>query len=198
MSATLTSAGVGAAAGALIAFSFTMSPPLTVVPPRPSDANGNPSFHQNTGGGVASTHAFDRRWHVGIHCIPPMPAPKGEEPPDLPFSNNQPALEVASSQEPQVGQDDFASAAKPSGERALALVAPKPPTRPSDVCARNGLRRIEYTQNHHRYWRCLHKQRASADRQTVATATPPSNRESSGKEQQPLYGVLRGFFSRSQ
>ena len=136
---------------------------------------------------MASTDEFDGRWHVAVDDIPPMPASKVEDPLDLQVSNSEPALAMAPSQEP-------ASVAKPSGERALALVAPKPPTRPSDVCARNGLRRIEYTQNNHRYWRCLHRQRVSFERQTVSTATPSSNREPSGKEQQPLYGVLRGFF----
>ena len=27
--------------------------------------------------------------------------------------------------------------------------------RPTDVCARRGLRRVEYTQNRNRHWRCV-------------------------------------------
>ena len=199
VSATLTSAGVGAAAGALIAFSFTMSPPLTLVPPRPSDANGNPSLHQNTEVVVASTDEFDGRWHVAVDDIPPMPASKVEDPLDLQVANSEPVLAMAPSQEPQVKQDDFASVAKPSGERALALVGPKPPTRPSDVCARNGLRRIEYTQNHHRYWRCLHRQHVFSDRRTVSESKSVrvGNQAPSGNRPQPFFQGLTGFFFQS-
>jgi len=188
MSATLTSAGVGAAAGALIAFAFTMSPPLTLVPPRPSDANGNPPLHRNTEVVVASADEFDGHWHVAIDDIPPMLSPK--DPLGLQNSSGVPAPTMVSPQERQTVQADFDSVAKSSGVRALALAAPKSPALPSDVCARNGLRRIEYTQNHHRYWRCLHRQRASSDRQIVSTAIPPGNKESSGKQQQPFWGFL--------
>jgi len=197
MSATLTSAGVGAAAGALIAFSFTMSPPLTLVPPRPGDANGNPSLHRNTDVVGASTDEFEGCWYLAIDDVPPMPASKVKDPLDLQDSNGVPTLVKVPTQEPQAEREEFASVAKPSKERPLALAEPKPPARPSDVCARNGLRRIEYTQNHHRYWRCRHAQRASSDRQTVSMATPVSNREPSGKDQQPFYGALRGFFFQS-
>src|SRR5215475_10487606 len=119
MSATLTSAGVGAAAGALIAFSFTMSPPLTLVPPRPGDANGNPSLHRNTDVVGASTGEFDGHWHAAIDDIPPMPTSKVEDPLDLQDSNSEPALAMVPSQQPQAEQDDFGSIAKPSGGRAL-------------------------------------------------------------------------------
>src|SRR5215475_10549197 len=196
MSATLTSAGVGAAAGALIAFSFTMSPPLALVPPRPSDANGNPSLHRNTEVVGASTDEFDGRWHIAIDDIPPMPASNVKDPLDD-ESSGEPIPTMAPAQEQQAEPDDFASVAKPSNEAKLAFAAPKPLARSSDVCVRNGLRRIEYTQNHHRYWRCVHTRRVSSDRQTVSQATPASNREPSGKEQQPFYGLLRGLFFQS-
>src|SRR5262249_49610537 len=126
--------------------------------------------------------------HVAIDDIPPMPSPK--DPLGLQNSNDGPPPAMVPSQEPQAERGDVASVAKLPGERALALAAPKPPARPSDVCARNGLRRIEYTQNNHRYWRCLHRQRASSDRQIVSTATPSSDKESSAKQQQPFWGFL--------
>jgi hypothetical protein len=197
MGATLTSAGVGAAAGVLIAFSFTMSPPLTLLPPRPSDANGNPSLHRNTEVVVASADEFDGHWQAASEDIPPIPTSNVKDPLDLQDTNRLPVMAMVPSQEPQAEPDDLASVAKPSKELPVALVVPKPPVRPSDVCARNGLRRIDYTRNHHRYWRCLHGQRASSNRRTVSAATPVSNREPSGKEQQSFYGVLRGLFFRS-
>jgi hypothetical protein len=221
---TASAAGVGAAAGALVAFSFTMSPPLTLLPPRPGDANGNPTFHRSTEIVVASADEFDGRWHAAIKDVPPMPTSKVtvasadefdgrwhaaiKDIPSMPTSTVKDAFDLQGSnvlammamvpsQEPLADPGGFASVA--NQEHTVALVAPKPSAQPSDVCARNGLRRIEYTRNHHRYWRCLHGQRASSDRQTVSAATPLSNREPSVKEQQPLYGLqlLRGFFFQS-
>jgi hypothetical protein len=39
---------------------------------------------------------------------------------------------------------------------AMAMVQ-EPPAQPSDVCARQGQRRIYYTENNHRYWRCARR-----------------------------------------
>jgi len=80
----------------------------------------------------ASADEFDGRWHVAIADIPPMPASKVKDPLDLQDPNGVPALAMVPSQEPQAEPDDFASVAKPSKERALALVVPKPPARPRD------------------------------------------------------------------
>ena len=88
MSAMLASAGVGAAAGALIAFSFAMSPPLTLVPSRLSDANGNFSSHRNVGIADASVDDFNGRWHEAANGIPPMPTSKSG---DSPIFKTRPA-----------------------------------------------------------------------------------------------------------
>ena len=190
MSAMLASAGVGAAAGAMIAFSFAMSPPLTLLPSRPADANGNLSLHRSVEVVDASEDEFDHRSHVAIDDIPPMPVSKGKDSPDLQDSTDSSVLAMVAMQVPQTEPDDFDSVPKST---------PKPPARPSDICARNGLYRIEYTQNRHRYWRCLHRQRHFSERRTIldSKTTRASNQASSGNEPQPFYEVLRGFFSQS-
>jgi len=215
-SATLTSVGVGAAAGALIAFSFTMSPPLTLLPSRPGDANGNPSLHRSTKVVVASAGEFDGHWHATIKDIPPMPAStvgsaddfngrwheaiNGIPPMPASKSNDSPNLQdiampsMIAVQVPSTEPDKFESVSKPQQDNPEALVVVKPPARPSDVCARNGMYRIEYTRNRHRYWRCLHRHvRPVPESKSVRV----SNQASPGNEPQPFFQQLRGFFFQS-
>ena len=184
MSAMLPSAGVGAAAGALIAFSFTMSPPLTLLPPRPADANGNLSLHRGVEITDASVDDFD------LSDIPPMPTSKIEE---------SPAPSIMPMQVSPTEPNEFDSVSKPSRESSVALVVPKPSARPSDVCARNGMYRIEYSRNGHRYWRCLHRQHVFSDRRTVSESKSVrvGNQAPSGNRPQPFFQGLTGFFFQS-
>ena len=195
----LVSAGVGAAAGAMIAFSFAMSPPLTLLPSRPADANGNLSLHRSVEVVDASADEFDRRSHVAIDDIPPTPVSKGKDSPDFQDSADLSMLAMVTPQVPQTEPDDFDSVPKPTPDSPVTLAVPKPPARPSDICARNGLYRIEYTQSRHRYWRCLHRQHHFSERRIIldSRTTRASNQASSGNEPQPFYEVLRGFFSQS-
>src|SRR5262245_30999082 len=146
MSATLTSAAVGAAAGALIAFSFAMSPSLTLLPSRPTDANGNISLHRNVEIADASIDDFNLR------NLLPMPISKFEESPALQDSTGLPMPSIMPVQLLTTEQDEFESVSEPPQESPRAIVVLKPPARPSDVCARSGLHRIEYTRDGHRYW----------------------------------------------
>jgi hypothetical protein len=215
-STILTSAGVGAAAGALIAFSFAMSPPFTLLPPRPGDANGNPPLHRSTKVVVASAGEFDGlwhaatkditpmptstvasaddfngRWHEAINGIPPMPASKSNDSPNL---QDIPMPSMIAVQGSPTEPDKFEFVSKPQQDNPEAPVVVKPPARPSDVCARNGMYRIEYTQNRHRYWHCLHRNvRPVPESKSVRV----SNQSSPGNEPQPFFQQLRGFFFQS-
>ena len=65
------------AAGAMVSLSFAVSPPITLLPPRPVpiDASGNvPSQQQRTSEtmGAASADTFERRWQAATDDIPPM------------------------------------------------------------------------------------------------------------------------------
>lgn len=195
----LAPAGVGAAAGALIAFSFVMSPPLTLLPSRPADANGNLPLHRSVGVADASADGFDGRWHQAINGIPPMPASKGDDLLDPQDSAGLSMPSIAPAQAASADPDEFESVPKPAQDSPAALVLPKPHARLSDACTRNGLYRIEYTRNDHRYWRCLHRQHNFTARRTVSDARPLrfGNQASSGNEPQPFFQSLRGFFFQS-
>jgi hypothetical protein len=54
----------------------------------------------------------------------------------------------------QAEPHNLAAAPEPGQQESATEVPQESRTRPSDACARQGLRRINYTQNHHRYWRC--------------------------------------------
>jgi hypothetical protein len=196
MSAMLASTGVGAAAGALIAFSFAMFPPLTLLPFRASDANGNLSSHRDVEIAGVSADDFNGRWRKVANGIPPMPTSKSGDAPDLQNSTSLPIPSMMPVPVPPTEPNAFESVSKPSQDSPVALVVPKP-SGPSNVCARNGLYRIEYTRNNHRYWRCLHRQRAFIERRTVSNsnATRVSGQASPANEPQPFFQALRGFFS---
>jgi hypothetical protein len=154
----LASGGVTMAAGAMISLSFAISPSLTLVPPRPVQVET---------AGVVIADTFERRWQAATDDIPQVAL----EPHDLaaaPQSEQQES--AASPRDPLAGligglpmlpraQDapqvePHNSAPQPGHQESVMVVLQEPPAQPSDVCARHGLRRVDYTQNHHRYWRC--------------------------------------------
>ncbi|HMF21250.1 MAG TPA: hypothetical protein VKG24_03900 [Pseudolabrys sp.] len=135
----LAASGVTVAAGAVISLSFALIPPLTLLPPRPSvvDSNGNAVLQQKRPAETVSaavTDTFERHWHTVTDDMPPMPV-LGRAP-----------LEGLTGG--LVTQDT----PQPEPQQSAALETP--PARQSDVCTRHGLRRVDYVQNNHRYWRC--------------------------------------------
>ncbi|MGB7619818.1 MAG: hypothetical protein WBM06_22920 [Pseudolabrys sp.] len=182
----LASSGVTMAAGAMVSLSFAVSPPITLLPPRPVpiDASGNvPSQQQRTSEtmGAASADTFERRWQAATDDIPPMLVRDPLEGligglPTLPLAQDAPRLaQVEPSRDllkgligglpmlplaqdaPRVTQIEprnLAAAQQPEHQESVTVVLQEPPAPRSDVCARHGLRRVDYKQNHHRYWRC--------------------------------------------
>jgi hypothetical protein len=151
----LASGGVTMAAGAMISLSLAVSPPITLVPPRPVpvDVNDMPprpvSVNDNVTSqqhrlietvGAAIANDFERRWQA-TDDMPLMP---------MPHRNPLEGLIGGT----QIGPHDLAVAAQPEQRESVKVVQNEPPARPTDVCARHGLRRVDYTQNRHRYWRC--------------------------------------------
>lgn len=193
MSPMLASAGVGAAAGALIAFSFAMSPPLSLLPSRPNDANGNLSLHRNAESANALADDFDLR------DLPPMPTSKVEESSALQDPTGSAMPSMTAVQLPPTQQDELEFVLKSPQNSLVALVGPKPPERKSGVCARDGLHRAEYMRNGHRYWRCLHRQHVFSDRRTVSESKSVrvGNQAPSGNRPQPFFQGLTGFFFQS-
>ena len=150
----LASSGVAMAAGALISLSFAVSPPLKLVPqlPAPFDASGVASQQQSNieTVGAAIADNFGRRWQTATDDLPPMTVRdplQGLIGGLLPGPED--VIEVTQA-EPQ----NIAAAPEPERQESLTEVSQESPARPSDVCTRQGLRRVTYTQNHHRYWRC--------------------------------------------
>jgi hypothetical protein len=159
----LASSGVTMAAGAMVSLSFVVSPPLTLVPPlpHPLDVNGNVTTQghrssETVGAAIAGT--FERRWQPADES-PLIPVPR-RDPLEgligglltLPLVQDAPQLAQAEP-EPQ----DLPAARQPqqTQEQVSVTVVPRESSaQASGVCARHGLRRIDYTQNHHRYWRC--------------------------------------------
>ena len=151
--------GVTAAAGAMVSLWFAISPSLTLLPPLPVpvDASGTVTSqqHQTTETvGAAISDTFDDRPQAGGVDIPPTPTPKRDPLEGLIGGVLTLPLAHAAPQVSQVEPHDLADAAQPEQQEPLKVVLNEPPARPTDVCARHGLRRVEYTQNHHRYWRC--------------------------------------------
>ena len=175
----LASSGVTMAAGAMISLSLAVSPPLTLPPrPVPVDVKGKPPPPGAVGvngsvtsqqhrsarrpprpgavgvkGNVASQQHrpietvgaaiagnFERRWQAADD-MPLMPVPHRD-------------LFAGLVGGTQIGLHDLTAAAKPEQQESVRVVLNEPPARPTDVCARRGLRHVEYTQNRHRHWRC--------------------------------------------
>jgi hypothetical protein len=158
----LASGGVTMAAGAMLSMSFAFSPPLTLLPPRPTpaDVGGNVTSQQQHQKqqqkqtvetvGAAVADSFEGRWQAATD-VPLLPVPQRDplegliggtlfEPHDLAVG-------------PQPEQQDPVQQ-EPVQQEPVKVALQEPATRPSDVCARHGLRRVDYTQNRHRYWRC--------------------------------------------
>lgn len=151
----LASSGVAMAAGALISLALAVSPPLKLVPQRPTlfDASGNVTSQQHPNietVGAAIADDFGRRWQTATDDLPPMAV---RDPLQGLIGGLLPRAEDTL-QVTQVEPHNLAAAPEPERQESFAEVAQESPTRPSDVCARQGLRRVNYTQNHHRYWRC--------------------------------------------
>ena len=174
----LASSGVMAAAGAMISLTFAVSPPLILLPPRPVpvDVNDNVIDISQQTVGAATTDTFGSR-RESTDDIPPMPiqAREGLDGPSgglqtLPMPQDAPRvtprrdpleglsggllLAQDAPQVTQVDQQEPAAAPQPEQQGSAMAMVQEPPAQPSDGCARQGLRRIYYTQNNHRYWRC--------------------------------------------
>jgi hypothetical protein len=152
--------GVTVAAGAMISFWFAVSPSLTLLPPLPVpvDASGTVTSQQHHGietVGAAIDDSFKGRGQAAADDdILTISAPK-RDPLEgligglltLPLAQDAPQVSQA---EPH----DLAASPQPEQQESVTAVLQEPSTQPSDVCARQGQRRVHYTQNHHRYWRC--------------------------------------------
>ncbi|HMF21779.1 MAG TPA: hypothetical protein VKG24_06610 [Pseudolabrys sp.] len=153
----LASSGVTMAAGAMISLSFAVSPPLTLLPPRPllPDANGNVALQKNRvieTAGKATANGFESRWQAATDDIPPLSLPRRD--PLEGLIGGLPTSSLAQDVPPVVRDARQNLAAEPPPEQQETLTVPQPSARPSDVCALHGLYRVDYMQNHHRYWRC--------------------------------------------
>ncbi len=151
----LASSGVAMAAGAMLSLSFAVSPPLKLVPQRAAsvDASGNITSQQHPNiatAGAAVADDFGRRWQTATDDLPPMAV---RDPLQGLIGGLLPRAEDAL-QGTQVEPQNLAAAPEPEQQELVAVVQQESPARPSDACTRQGLRRVNYTQNHHRYWRC--------------------------------------------
>jgi hypothetical protein len=175
----LASGGVTMAAGAMISLSLAVSPPLT-LPPRPAPVdvkdkpqrpgavgvNGSVTSQQQRRArrpprqvavgvkgnvasqqyrptetvGAAMADDFERRFQA-TDDMPLMPVPPRD-------------LLAGLIGGTQIALHDLAAAPQPEQQEPVKVALNEPPTRPTDVCARRGLRRVEYTHNHHQHWRC--------------------------------------------
>ena len=151
----LASSGVAMAAGAMLSLSFAVSPPLKLVPQRPApvDGSGNVTSQQHPNVetvGAPIADDFGRRWQTATDDLPPMvvrDALQGLTGGLLPRAED--VLQVT-----QAEPHNLAAASEPEQQESFTEVPQASPTRPPDVCARQGLRRVTYMQNRHRYWRC--------------------------------------------
>jgi hypothetical protein len=151
--------GVTMAAGAMVSLSFAVSPPLTLVPPLPVPikVHGNLTSHQQQAietVGAAIDDRFEQRRPTATDDLPPAPAPRRDLLEGLVGGFLTPALAQDAPEVAQVEQPDLAAGQQPAQQASVTVVSRELPARASDVCTRHGLRRIEYTQNRHRYWRC--------------------------------------------
>ena len=154
----LASGGVTMAAGAMISLSFAVSPPVALLPPHPAtlDVNGNVATQRlrpSETAGAAVADSFEYRWQP-TEEVPLMPVPRRDLLEGLvgglltlPLVQDAPQLAQAEPTEP-------ADALQPEQREPVTAQLQEQPARPSDICSRHGLRRINYTQDHHRYWRC--------------------------------------------
>ena len=165
----LASSGVMAAAGAMISLTFAVSPPLTLLPPRQVAVAVDDNVMLQQTVGAAATETFEGRIE-STGGIPPMPIPRERihglsgDTQMLPMPQKAPrsdplegligGLLFGQDAPPmkQVEQQQPAAALQQRG--SSTAMAQATPAHPTDVCARHGLRRVYYTQNNRRYWRC--------------------------------------------
>jgi len=147
------------AAGAMISLSFALSPPLTLLPSRsvPVEIKRDvvPQKKQTAETvGAASADGFERRWQAAADA-PLLPLRPSRDPlegligglPMEPFSEDpSPMMQAVALDRAVVPQAD---------PQLVKVALQETPARRSDVCARYGKRRVDYTQNRHRYWRCV-------------------------------------------
>jgi hypothetical protein len=174
----LASSGVMAAAGAMISLTVAVSPPLTLLPPRPVAADVIGQQHRTIESvGAASPDTLGRR-SESTKEIPPMPIQSAEGldglsvgPQMLPLPADAPRVTLRrdllegliggllfAQDAPQVTQfEQPAIPRQPKQQVSAMAMVQEPPAQSSDVCARQGLRRIYYTQSNHRYWRCARR-----------------------------------------
>ena len=152
----MASGGVTMAAGAMISLSFAVSPPLTLLPPRPDlvNASGNvtsPQHRTIETVGLAVTDTFERRWQPATDA--PL-KPVARRDPLEGLIGGLPILTPAEIAPQALQVEALAAAPQPDKQEPVKVALKESPARSSDVCVRHGLRRVDYTQNHHRYWRC--------------------------------------------
>jgi len=172
----LASSGVMVAAGAMISLTFALSPPLTLLPPRQVavDVNDNIISQQTVGAATTDTFGASSESTDDIPSMPIQPRegfdglsgdtqmlPMPQEAPRTtprrdPLEGLIGGLLFVQDALPmkQVEQQEAAAAPQPEQQGPTTAMAQESPARSSDVCARHGLRRVYYTQNNHRYWRC--------------------------------------------
>jgi hypothetical protein len=154
----LAMSGVTMAAGAMISLTLAVSPSLTLLPPLPVavGASGTVASQQHQAietVGAAITDTLQ----VADDDIPLIPAPKRDPLEGLIGGLLTLPLAQDAPQEMQVEPHGLVAAPQPEQTESVTMVLQEPPAQPSDVCARHGLRRADYTQNHHRYWRCANR-----------------------------------------
>ena len=178
----LASSGVTMAAGAMISLSFALSPTPALLLPRPVpvEAGGQMTSQQQRTSetvGAAIADTFERRWQAATDEIPPTPVPLRDSLegligglPALPLAQNEPQVAHVEPRDPLEGligglpmltQDasqvmhaeprNLADDPQPEQQDSVTAVTP---ASLSDVCVRHGLRRVDYTQKNHHYWRC--------------------------------------------
>jgi hypothetical protein len=160
----LASSGVMAAAGAMISLTIAVSPPLTLLPPRPAPAEVNTQQQRTIESVGAAT--MDTLGHPPIQPRQTLDGLSGS-PQTLPLPQDAPRRDLLegliggllfAQDLPQVMQFEQQEPSAPPKQQGSAMaMVQEPPAQPSDACARQGLRRIYYPQNNHRYWRCARR-----------------------------------------
>jgi hypothetical protein len=152
--------GVTAAAGAMVSLWFAASPSLTLVPPLlvQGDASDTVTLKQHQSiqtVGAAIDDSFEGRGQTADEDTPPIPAPKHDLLEGLSGGVLALPAEQDVSQVMQAEPHDLAAPPQPKQQESVTAQLQEPPMRPIDVCDRQGLRKVYYTQDHHRYWRCV-------------------------------------------
>jgi hypothetical protein len=157
----LASGGVTMAAGAMISLSLALSPPLTLRPSRsvPVDVDRKviSQKHQTAETvGAAIADGFERRWQATTDApLLPLPTPVPSRDALEGLIGGLPMQSLSEDPSPLMQAVSLDYAAAPQADpQPVKMALQETPARRSDVCARHGMRRVAYTQNGHRYWRC--------------------------------------------